>query len=198
VRCEECTAEIKALAEKWVRALDLPTPDLYVTTSRQRFESWLGRSVRPSIGGGYIFLVQQKRHCVLINLQRIDLSRPKSLEIVICEELLHMRHRLDGDIRRHAKHGHDRIAQEVAELTGSTLDEVRGALLPVKREPYRYRYECPVCRRSVLRRRQGLWSCGTCCAKFSREHILQLAEVFTPKQRKAEQMHLNVESRVQE
>ena len=36
-----------------------------------------------------------------------------------------MRDRLDGDLRRHAKHGYDRIAHRVSALTGATLDEIR-------------------------------------------------------------------------
>ena len=56
-----------------------------------------------------------------------------------------MRDRLDGDLRRHAKHGHDRIAHRVSALTGATLEEIRASLLPPVRRPARYTYECPSC-----------------------------------------------------
>lgn len=176
----DCTSEVETLCRVWAERLALPTSNLYVTTSKQRFESWLGRRVNGSIGGGYAWSSRQGRHLVFINLGRIDREQPKSLDVVVCEELLHMRHRLDGDTRRHAKHGYDRIAHQVSELTGASLVEVRAALLPVERRPYRYRYECPECRRSVLRRKQGTWSCGLCRPTFSPAHVLRLVEVLSP------------------
>ncbi len=176
----DCTSEVESLCRVWAEELALPTTDLYITTSRKRFESWLGRRVSGSIGGGYAWSSRTKRHLVLINLPRIDLEQPKALEVVVCEELLHMRHRLDGDTRRHARHGYDRIAHQVSELTGASLEDVRGALVPVERRPYRYRYECPACKRSVLRRKQGTWSCGLCSPTFSRAHVLRLVEILSP------------------
>src|SRR5690606_15185454 len=127
---------------------------------------WLGRGFDTRIGGAYVYLPKSASHSVLINLERIDQAQPRAIEIVVCEELLHMRHRLDGDFRRHAKHGHDRVAIQVAELTGASMDEVRGALLPVERKPFRYRYECPTCKRSIFRRKRGTWSCGLCSPRF--------------------------------
>jgi hypothetical protein len=87
--------------------------------------------------------------------------------------LIHMRDRLDGDLRRHAKHGYDRIAHRVASLTGARLEEVRGALLPAPRRPVRYLYRCPACGVSIPRRRKGLWSCGRCAPRFEPRFILQ-------------------------
>lgn len=175
-----CDESVQELCEHWKTRLGLPGDDLYVTTDRRQFEAWLGRPVNSRIGGGYAFIPRTKRHIVLINLPRINLTQQKALDIVVCEELLHMRHRLDGDLRRHSKHGYDRIAHQVAGLTGSTLEEVRSALVTPTARPYRYRYECPTCRVSVYRRKRGVWSCGRCSPTFSRSHQLVLVEQFGP------------------
>jgi hypothetical protein len=166
--------ETRELLERYVVHLELPTDQLRVTTERRVFERWLGRRVRGSIGGAYAFAPASGEHLILINLPRIDRSQPHSLEVVIAEELLHMRDRLDGDLRRHAKHGHDRIAHRVSALTGATLDEIRAALLPPKRRPARYVYVCPNCSVVVPRQRLGTWSCGRCAPRFNPRFVLRL------------------------
>ena len=166
--------ETRRLLERYVARLDLPTDRLRVTTERQEFERWLGRRVRASIGGAYTFSPAASEHLILVNLPRIDHSRPHSLEVVVAEELLHMRDRLDGDLRRHAKHGHDRIAHRVSALTGATLDEIRASLLPPRRRPARYLYSCPTCGLQVPRQRRGTWSCGRCAPRFDVRFILRL------------------------
>jgi hypothetical protein len=166
--------ELDALVRKYVEILELPSEQLRVTTRRGVFEGWLGRSVSSSIGGAYAYAARQQVHLVLINLPRIDLSRPRSLEIVVAEELVHMRDRLDGDLRRHAKHGYDRIAVRVAALTGATLEEIRTCLLPRSTRPLRYEYACPKCGVSVRRRRRGVWSCGRCSPRFDPKLVLRL------------------------
>ena len=162
------------LVQRYVALLDLPTDQLRITTSRSEFESWLGRRVRSSIGGAYAYSPRRQEHLVLINLPRINQANPKSLEVVVAEELIHMRDRLDGDLRRHAKHGYDRIAHRVALLTGSTLEEVRDALLPAERRPPKYLYACPACGMEVPRRTKGTWSCGRCSSRFDRRFVLAL------------------------
>jgi predicted SprT family Zn-dependent metalloprotease len=166
--------ETRELFERYVALLELPTDRLRVTTERRTFETWLGRRVRGSIGGAYAFAPASGEHLILINLTRIDRSRPRSLEVVVAEELLHMRDRLDGDLRRHSKHGYDRIAHRVSALTGATLDEIRASLvLPVRRSA-RFTYECPICGVRVPRQRQGTWSCGRCAPRFDPQFILRL------------------------
>src|SRR5215211_5126829 len=130
--------ETRDLLQRYVALLELPTDRLRVTTDRRVFESWLGRRLRSSIGGAYAFGPAVGDHLILINLPRIDRSRPKSLEVVVAKELLHMRDRLDGDNRRHAKHGYDRIAHRVSALTGATLEEIRASLVPPTPRPARY------------------------------------------------------------
>jgi hypothetical protein len=166
--------ETRKLLEHYVVRLDLPTDRLRVTTERRHFELWLGRRVRASIGGAYAFAPASDEHLILINLPRIDHSRPRSLEVVVAEELLHMRDRLDGDLRRHARHGYDRIAHRVSALTGATLEEIRASLLPPRRRPGRYLYSCPNCGVSVARARQGTWSCGRCAPRFDPRFVLRM------------------------
>lgn len=169
-------AETRRLVSHYVARLGLPTDQLWLTTSRKRFAEWLGRPVRSSLGGAYAFLPRSGTHIVLINLARIDLSQSRALEVVVAEELVHMRDRLDGDLRRHAKHGHDRIAHRVAGLTGASLEEIRAALLPTTKRRLRYVYACPGCGRQVPRRSRGIWSCGVCASRFDPRFTLQLVE----------------------
>lgn len=167
---------VRSLAITYLDRLQLPSDHLLITVDKREFESWLGRRVSSSIGGAYIFLRKRNRHAVLINLPRIDLDQPKALEIVVCEELVHMRDWIDGDRRGHAKHGHDRIAWRVAELTGASIEEVRSPLLPVKRRPFKYVYGCPGCGRTVRRRRKGRWSCGACSPLYDPRYELRIVE----------------------
>lgn len=165
----------KALVDQYIERLALPVDHLQVTTDRRIFSAWLGRPIRGTLGGAFVFLPRSRMHTILINLERIDLQKPKALEIVVAEELIHMRDWLDGDHRRHSRHGYDRIAHRVADLVGVTLEEVRGALLPSGRRPYRYIYECPRCHHRVPRRLRGTWSCARCSPCFDRRFVLRLA-----------------------
>jgi hypothetical protein len=166
--------ETLRLLADYLDRLRLPTAALRVTTDRATFRRWLGRRVSPSLGGAYVFLPRPGSHAILINLPRIDRDQPRALEVVVAEELLHMRDHLDGDHRRHARHGYDRIAHRVAALTGATLDEVRGALKPVVRRPPRFLYACPACDLRVARRVRGTWSCGRCSPVFDPRFRLRL------------------------
>jgi hypothetical protein len=171
---EGCDTETEHLIAKYIALLQLPTTELRVTASRKTFESWLGRRVSSSIGGAYAYSSVLGAHLVLINLPRIDRSRPRSVEIVVAEELIHMRDRLDGDLRRHAKHGYDRIAHRVAAITGASLEEIRNCLLPTAKRPLRYLYACPRCSLTIRRRRRGVWSCGRCSRRFDPKLVLRL------------------------
>lgn len=165
---------------KYGEIFDLLQHPLQFTTSRKVFGRWLGRRIPSSYGGAYVYLSHKSTHAILINLERIDHSRRKSLEIVVAEELMHMRDWLDGDRRRHAKHGHDRIALRVAHVTGATIEDVRNALVPVQPRQYRYIYACPNCGHQVPRKRRGTWACRPCHNATGRKHVLQLIAHLDP------------------
>lgn len=173
-RSEIGSPDAHRLVEHYVKRLALSTDDLWITDDRAVYARWLGRRVPAHYGGAYCFLSRERAHAVLINTARIDLAAPRALEIVVCEELVHMRDHLNGDRRRHAHHGYDRIAVEVATLTGATLEEVRSCLLPTVRREARYVYRCPGCGMTVRRRVRGTWSCGRCAPVFREAFTLRL------------------------
>lgn len=176
MKLDQCDEQVTHLINRYVDRLGLPTEHLWITTDRATYSTWLGRRIPSAYGGAYCFLRHRNLHAILIHLERIDLDQPRALEVVVAEELVHMRDHLDGDRRRHARHGHDRIAYRVAELTGATLEEIRSALLPMKRRPLRYIYECPGCGVRMPRRKTGTWSCGTCSPRFDRRYVMRIVQ----------------------
>jgi predicted SprT family Zn-dependent metalloprotease len=166
--------EVRIHLEQYAALLGLNEEPLTIFTSRPEFESALGRRVGASIGGAFVYHPKRRSHLILINLARIDLAKPRAVELVVVEELVHMRDWIDGDRRRHAKHGHDRIARRVAELTGASMDDIRDCLLPIKRREVRYLYRCPGCQRTIERKRQGTWSCARCSPRFDRRFVFVL------------------------
>lgn len=165
-----------ALIQRYVVRLALPDDHLWVTTSRETYAKVIGRRVPSAYGGAYCFIERQGTHAVLVNLQRIDREKDFAIEVVVAEELLHMRHYLDGDTRRHAHHGYDRIAVRVSELTGVSLPDIRSVLIPPRRRPLRFLYRCPGCHVQVRRRKRGTWSCGRCSSRFDSRFVLRLVE----------------------
>ncbi len=176
---DQCDDELTGLIHRYAGLLELPEDNLTVTTVRSTYAKWLNRRIPSSYGGAYCFLQRSNTHAILINLERIDLDQPRSLEIVAAEELIHMRDHLDGDHRRHAHHGYDRIAVRVATLTGATPDEIRSALLPVRRRALKYLYQCPGCGMTVGRKRKGTWSCGRCSPRFDRRYLMRMVQELT-------------------
>lgn len=167
-----------SLIHQHIETLAIPTDRLRVTDDRPTYARWLGRRVSTALGGAYVYHRDLDEHLVLINLARIDRSQPKAVEVVVAEEFIHMRDHLDGDWRRHANHGYDRIADRVAALTGASMREVRSSLIPVKRRPYRFLYGCPVCGVQVWRRLRGVWSCGRCSSRYDpTRQLILIAEM---------------------
>ncbi len=152
--------------------------DLAVTTSRATYAAWINRRIPSSYGGAYCYLRRSKTHAVLINLERIDLDQSRAVEVVVAEELIHMRDHLDGDHRRHSHHGFDRIAVRVSSLTGASLDEIRSSLKPTRRRALKYLYQCPGCGMTVGRKRKGVWSCGRCSPQFDRRFQMRIVQEF--------------------
>lgn len=180
MRHVHCDPDVARLAEIYAERLSLPHDDLWITTDRSLYATWIGRRVPSAYGGAYCRLRRPAVHAVLVHVDRIDRTRPRALEIVVAEELVHMRDHLDGDYRRHAHHGHDRIARRVADLVGVTLEDVRSVLIPVSRRPLRYLYRCRSCGAEVRRRKRGTWSCGRCAPAFDRRYLLLLIEELAP------------------
>jgi predicted SprT family Zn-dependent metalloprotease len=166
--------DLRAHLEHYRSVLNLEDERLWVTINRRALEVAIKRRLSAAIGGAYVFDRKRKTHLILVNLERIDRFRPRSVELVVVEELVHMRDWIDGDRRRHAKHGYDRIALRVATLTGASLDEIRSCLIPVKPRAARYVYSCPGCQRTILRKRKGTWSCGRCAPRFDPNFVFQL------------------------
>ena len=179
-RTDIASPEVVSLVDRYLQVLDLPTDDLWITDHRATYANWLGRRIPAHYGGAYCFVGQHRAHAVLINCARIAVDAPRALEIVVCEELVHMRDFIDGDRRRHSHHGHDRIALRVSAMTGASLDEIRTCLLPTVRRTARYVYRCPVCGATVRRRVRGTWSCGRCSPQFRPEFVLRLVEDGQP------------------
>lgn len=167
-------ATVLALVHRYVAQLGLPSERLWLTTERGTYATWIGRRVPSAYGGAYCFIRRKSVHAILINLARIDRQKTFAVEVVVVEELVHMRDHIDGDRRRHARHGYDRIAMRVSQLTGVSMEDIRLALIPPKRRSLKYLYECPGCHIQINRRIRGRWSCGWCASGFDHRFVLRL------------------------
>jgi hypothetical protein len=170
----EADGEIQRLASHYANVLNVEDQPVWITASRPLFEQWIGRKVGSSLGGAYIYSSRKRRHLILVNRARLNPELPIAAELVVAEELIHLRDWVIGDRRRHAKHGHDRIAHEVARITGASLDDIRNCLVPTRQLPYRWIYRCPGCGMLVKRKRKGTWSCARCASRFDPRYVLQL------------------------
>jgi len=121
------------------------------------------------------------RHLIFIDPD----MQPKSIEVTIAHELIHLADRVNGTPRRHRHHGHDSIAVDEAAITGYDLEELRQLLLEesdrrerIRREirPIRYLYECPHCGKEYPRTRRysQAVSCSSCDKKYNPQFSLRL------------------------
>ena len=170
---EECDMRVVELIELYLEKLELPSHALSITTDRAVFSRWIGRTVPFRIGGAYSMHPVTKAHRVFVHVDRLDLAVPHALEVVVAEELIHMRDHLRGDFRRHSHHGHDRIALEVERLTGFPPAAQRSIFRERPIRLFRHLYQCPKCGMLVPRRRRGTWSCNRCSSRFSRKLVLR-------------------------
>jgi hypothetical protein len=172
--------EIRGLTQRYAKLLGIEDEPMWVTASKSLFEEWIGRKIGSSLGGAYIYSRRRHKHLILINRPKLNPTLPIAAELVVAEELIHLRDWVIGDRRRHAKHGHDRIAHEVARLTGATLEEIRACLIPNRQLPFRWVYQCPGCGMLVKRKRRGTWSCARCSPRFDPRFVLRLVGEIDP------------------
>ena len=114
---------------------------------------------------------------------------PKSVEVTVAHELIHLADRVRGQPRRHHCHGYDSISVDEAAITGYPPEELRLLLREEtsRREsaaravrPIRYIYACPRCGKEYqrVRRYPRPVSCGTCDHSFNPAYALVLKETL--------------------
>jgi predicted SprT family Zn-dependent metalloprotease len=150
----------------------LPTSPAPRTSSRSRLhfpnQPVLAQTL-PLFDDSWQLLVPTHRHLIFIEP---DLQ-PKSIEVTVAHELIHLADRIHGTPRRHRHHGYDSIAADEAAITGYAVEELRQLLHQessrregVRRQhrPLRYFYECPNCGKQYPRTRRyaRAVSCSHC------------------------------------
>ncbi len=196
--------------------LQLPTQELSrlaITQDRREFMRWTGKRLNIMVLGCYCYLPapavsrvrsQKKkgkpartdsdatstclntpghRHLIFVEPD----MQPKSIEVTIAHELIHLADRVHGTPRRHRHHGYDSIAVDEAAVTGYPVDELRQLLheesakrerLRRERRPIRYFYECPHCGKEYPRARlysQSV-SCSSCDTSYNPLFRLRLRD----------------------
>jgi predicted SprT family Zn-dependent metalloprotease len=127
--------------------------------------------------------LQQPSHRHLIFIEP-DMQ-PRSIEVTVAHELIHLADRVHGTPRRHRHHGYDAIAADEAAITGYGLDELRRLLheessrretMRRARRPIRYYYECPNCGKQYPRSRRysQAVSCSACASSYNPRYKLSL------------------------
>jgi len=188
--------------------LQLPTQELSrlaITQDRREYMCWSGKRLNIMVLGCYCYLPaptisrihSQKhtsahirsisdtasalcsdasghRHLIFIEPD----MQPKSIEVTVAHELIHLADRVNGTPRRHRHHGYDSIAVDEAAVTGYPVDELRQLLheestrrerLRRERRPIRYYYECPHCGKEYPRARRysQAVSCSSCDKSYN-------------------------------
>jgi predicted SprT family Zn-dependent metalloprotease len=121
------------------------------------------------------------RHLIFIEPD----MQPKSIEVTVAHELIHLADRVNGTPRRHRHHGYDSIAADEAAITGYGVEELRHLLHEEslrreatrrKRRPIRYLYECPNCGKQYPRTRRysKAVSCSSCDKTYNPHYRLLL------------------------
>jgi hypothetical protein len=150
----------------------LPPPQAPGTRSRKHGSS----QVHSSSNDGTVSQLRAPSHRHLIFVEP-DMH-PKSIEVTVAHELIHLADRVNGTPRRHRHHGYDTIAADEAAVTGYALDELRRLLheesarrerLRRERRPIRYLYECPNCGKEYPRARRYSQSvsCSSCDKSYN-------------------------------
>src|SRR6266849_5012713 len=195
--------------------LQLPTQELSrlaITQDRREYMRWTGKRLNTMVLGCYCYLpapplpharshkhnssqaraglngdvasqphVSGHRHLIFIEPD----MQPKSIEVTVAHELIHLADRINGTPRRHRHHGYDSIAADEAAVTGYPLEELRRLLheesarresLRRERHPIRYLYECPGCGKEYPRARRYSQSvsCSSCDKSYNPKYRLLL------------------------
>lgn len=207
------------LAWYWQK-LQLPAHELTrlaITQDRGEFMRWTGKRLHSMALGCYCYISSppQKPHRVPRPPRTPELSlpglddaappllighrhlifiepdlQPRSLEVTVAHELIHLSDRVHGTPRRHRHHGYDSIAADEAAITGYDLDELRrflheeSARLEARRRavrPIRYLYQCPHCGKHYPRTRRYSHpvSCSQCDSTYNPRYRLILGEPFS-------------------
>lgn len=178
--------------------LHIPVTELHllaITQDRQEFQQWTAKRLHIMTLGCYCYLpapasrrkdllpaeAPLHRHLIFIEPD----MQPKSIEVTVAHELIHLSDRVNGNPRRHHHHGFDAIAADEAAVTGYSLEELRVLLheesarrekMRRERRPIRYLYECPMCgqRYPRTRRYSQAVSCSSCDKSYNPRFRLQL------------------------
>jgi predicted SprT family Zn-dependent metalloprotease len=187
----------------WVK-LALPLaelPLLAITQDRREYMAWTGKRLDTLALGCYCYLTfvparpthsahsaialrpntsgraaeaREHRHLIFIEPE----MQPRSIEVTVAHELIHLADRVHGTPRRHRHHGYDSIANDEAAVTGYAPEELRALLREESgrreqvrraRRPLRYLYRCPRCDKHYPRARRysHAVSCSSCDTHFN-------------------------------
>ena len=177
------------LSHYWQK-LQLPAAELSllaITQDRREYMDWTGKRLNTMALGCYCYVsppgpparvrktaghgCEQVSHRHLIFVEP-DMQ-PKSIEVTVAHELIHLADRVHGTPRRHKHHGYDSIAADEAAITGYDSEELRVLLHEESgkreqarraRRPIRYLYQCPNCSKTYPRTRRysQAVSCSSC------------------------------------
>jgi hypothetical protein len=201
----------QATIERWLthywQKLHLPAhelPLLAITQDRQEYTRWTGKRLNLMTLGCYCYLPapptsQQRqrepsrmleppthRHLIFVEPD----MQPRSIEVTVAHELIHLADRVNGTPRRHRHHGYDSIAADEAAVTGYDPEDLRALLheesarreqMRRQRRPIRYLYECPNCGKKYPRTRRysQAVSCSSCDKSYNPRFRLLLLPVHS-------------------
>lgn len=181
------------------RKLQLPEQEqscLAMTQDRREFARWTAKRLNNMALGCYCYLPASlpralpthlettrivHRHLIFIEPE----MQPRSIEVTVAHELIHLADRVNGTPRRHRHHGYDSIAADEAAITGYSLEELRLWLNEESqrretqrrsRRPLRYVYTCPGCGKEYPRTRRysQAVSCSSCDTGYNPRFRLRL------------------------
>jgi len=156
----------------------IPAPTMMRPNARKRAPS---RQLPGFSDTAHVARAGGHRHLIFIEPE----MQPKSLEVTMAHELIHLADRVKGTPRRHRHHGYDSIAADEAVVTGYDVEELRRLLreesarrehLRRARRPIRYLYQCPNCGKEYPRARRYSQSvsCSACDSRYNPHYRLQL------------------------